>query len=1374
MAIQNRCIACQGQLEQGWKFCFKCGARVDDELMQEARSIDFILAEIKKWNEQMLISHYVEQKLLSQYFDRKNRIIESILPPKVEPIPEPRLIVENQPQEVSTPNPPNRAIRLNPVTIERSFANKKDSEESPIEQEPVVEQVAPARSFSELVAENIRTIFTICAALFVGGVVLYYRNEIYFGLKQPLNQAVLLAIVTLGSLITGWTLVRRTAENLAGRTLTLVGSLLVPVNPWFLVSSHLIPNTGNAWILGLACAGLYGWTAFFLRERFYVYLSLATAMLSGCAAVYKFTGGASASMYAVVMMSFSVIYLLVERMFKPEAEGIEFSRQEYGRPFFDVAQVGVALSLLFYTPLITLLPEEFVAAKYFFDPNSYNSLVTVWLALCGAFVYFYSGLTRRNAIFIYLSIASLLWSESALIYNLNLSFKTAILVFAATGLVANIVSHFSGIDQFYTRPLNRTAVLIGWGICLFSLFALISLFSHENQITSWRLITALLIAAAIFGLERIKNETRESFYAAGILISSVYLFSMLKIEIPVHFLGILMLLPVYGVILLSSRLSDRWKSLSAELQTGALIMTFAIILGSLNTYNTLIANKLYLSLLAAGIAGIFALSAIRAGSRESRLAQFSTSILFSIVSYATILKSFYLEKQTFALLMMLFPYLLIFLAFFLLKKQESSGYYSLLKDWVEPLKISAVILAIAGLCFWTPFENIIDYHKYTGVLLMLEYAGIFGVLSYATSIRSLSLAGFFITGLFLTASYSFVLYAVNDRYNKSEYALAAFGLWSMTFYGLSRNNLLRNELRASFSLISTIIAVILSLIACVGISLNEMTGVHQTHIAASIIITLTVLLFKEAAHLLSSRSVFHSTFAALIGIILLSALLNVASVRFETGLIWTVWLAIAYAGLSHLMRRRAFEQPIYYSIEIVGVLITISSLIFILSSATHDINYGLLIFLVSISATIFCALSAYLTGIDTIGKIYAYSASAALFISSTALFHHLGAANWAELSGLLIPLLALYLVAEFVLKGSVFAGTTFIIAQAALPIVVGLGIWSGMDLESTHLGRSLFFIEISGFYLLSAILKNRGIFLYPAMGTFSFAFGQLMLHLSIDTGYFMAFYSLFGLAFLLLSIKSKEGKFNWASTSLFNIANLLFVFSVSGAIIQSMASMSLLNSKLNPLVGSLLIIIAVGALSSTVSKNENLSRIYRNSTFLLSCFTYFVIGIRLGYDIIRQTEFYSIPVGTALLVAGYLGARKSTDSSGVKWLWAGSLLWTLPLLLHTLQFRFIDREPSTQHDISLLIISLVLIFGGIMLQLKAPTISGGAGFLIGMTVIVFGFVEWEQKWLSISMILLAVAIFGSSWIIYYFHKRNKLGQLSEQSRQVMEEFGKWK
>src|SRR5262249_15208500 len=93
-------------------------------------------------------------------------------------------------------------------------------EETP---EPPVE-----RRFAQLVAENIKLIFAISVALFVGGVLLYYRSKIYLGLKDPLIQAIILGLVTVSSVIGGWTLVRKTDQTLPGRTLTLVGSLLVP------------------------------------------------------------------------------------------------------------------------------------------------------------------------------------------------------------------------------------------------------------------------------------------------------------------------------------------------------------------------------------------------------------------------------------------------------------------------------------------------------------------------------------------------------------------------------------------------------------------------------------------------------------------------------------------------------------------------------------------------------------------------------------------------------------------------------------------------------------------------------------------------------------------------------------------------------------------------------------------------------------------------------------------------------------------------------------------------------------------------------------------------------------------------------------------
>jgi len=109
-----------------------------------------------------------------------------------------------------------------------------------------------------------------------------------------------------------------------------------------------------------------------------------------------------------------------------------------------------------------------------------------------------------------------------------------------------------------------------------------------------------------------------------------------------------------------------------------------------------------------------------------------------------------------------------------------------------------------------------------------------------------------------------------------------------------------------------------------------------------------------------------------------------------------------------------------------------------------------------------------------------------------------------------------------------------------------------------------------------------------------------------------------------------------------------------------------------------------------------------------------------------------------------------------------------------LDYRFRIGQSSTTYDVALLVISVALILGGIIEHLKAPTIVGGTSFLTVMSVIVFSYVDWEQKTLSISMIVLALILFVSSWIIYSFYKRNQLASIGKHGKHVIEEFGKWR
>src|SRR5205823_9637621 len=97
-------------------------------------------------------------------------------------------------------------------------------------------------------------------------------------LQEPVVQAALLVTGTVVVTAMGWFAILRTRLRLTGRALTLVGSLLVPVNFWFLVRSGLIQNHGRAWMVCALCATLYALTAAFLAEKFYVYLASAATV----------------------------------------------------------------------------------------------------------------------------------------------------------------------------------------------------------------------------------------------------------------------------------------------------------------------------------------------------------------------------------------------------------------------------------------------------------------------------------------------------------------------------------------------------------------------------------------------------------------------------------------------------------------------------------------------------------------------------------------------------------------------------------------------------------------------------------------------------------------------------------------------------------------------------------------------------------------------------------------------------------------------------------------------------------------------------------------------------------------------------------------
>ncbi|MEW6731783.1 MAG: hypothetical protein AB1489_10685 [Acidobacteriota bacterium] len=1375
MARPKVCLVCQHELESWWEFCFHCGARVDNDVMDQVHLIDYIIFEIIDWHKRKTISYSVREELLQHYFTRRQELVQSIEHKAEHKTDEPVPSVDATDTPLSSlsePTPPV-APAISNVVVPTRLSESQVVPATSLSPAPLpLSPPLPSKSFPELVAENINYIFAISTALFVGGIALYYRNEIYYGLKQPIVQAAILALVTLGALVSGWTLVRRTEQTIAGRTLTIVGSLLVPINPWFLVRSGLIPNTGKAWVLGLVCTALYAWTAYFLRDRLFVYIALSTGIITGWLTVYRFTGGISASIYAVVMMASAIGYLFAERAFKSRGEDVIFSREEYGQPFFHVAQTAIALCLFFYTPLIKLLPAELVAARYYFDPQSYNSFVTVWLALAAAFAYTYSAIIRKASYFVYLAIATLLWAEVSLLDNIDVTRSTAVLVFVASAFVIALIGRLSPLDNFFTRPLGHTAILIGLIVCCWVGYIILSLTFYHELLLDWSYVSSIFLAAGIFIIELYYSKKRSDLYAIELLLTAGFLFVMIKLHVPAYFIALLFLIPTYGALLLSRRLrGTEWECLTNGLHKGALVIIGYIILGVLANYQLVAPYKAHLAGFSLGVAGLFALSAFSTEGYFERRVQFYATILATVVSYYLLLKIFLLPDHNFALLIMLLPGTLMAGAALLQKKLSklTSPVGEKLSETLSPLKISTLILMGVALFGWHPLYDFIDYHNWAGMLFMLEFAIALLILGYINN--AFNHASFSVAIAFFTASYSYLLGIIGSGMSP-EYALVGFAIWVFSLYTLARVEILHSKLRSSSYWLATTIAVLLFL-ASIRVIITSEWGAHPDRTIA-VMITLLILLYHQIKSLWQARHAFPATFAGLIGMALLITLLWAASTGLMASLAWVVMVAIAYGGVAQLLRQRGMTQSVTAAIEIVANLAVLISLTTLLTEYSYDTPFSLMAFFVTALVVIFYALLAYWQEQTKFGQIYAHTTFSALLLSACIFAHHFGFNNWSELSSLLVPLLTLFLIGTRIRRRPVFTSAAFNVAQVAMPLVVILGLVSGLSVPITHIGTALFFSEIALFYFIAAGSREKIGFLYPALATLAVALWQVLLHFAINSSYFMAFYAVCGFLLLQLAVSDRSSRWAWARPAFSIFGNLLLALSASVVVMESFNTLRLLNKALDPLIQSLFIIIAIGALLSVKSEDVERKTIYRRATLALGCFSYFVIGIRLGYDVVRQTEFYSIPLGAALLVAGYLGMRKEQDKSATLWLWLGSLAWTLPLLLHALEYRFLTLDPSTTHDIALLIVALALILGGILMQLKAPTAIGGASFIIQMAVIVFSFVEREQKWLSISMIILGLVVFATCWIIYLFYKRNQLGQLSERGKQVVEELGKWK
>lgn len=436
------------------------------------------------------------------------------------------------------------ATRRQAVESKLEDVNGKESL-SEIQLTPDTGEAPKGRSLVEYLLDprSLQALMATGGALLMLGLAIWLWSIGVF--DNPMTVAFCLGGANLGLLAAGASMVRYSRYQTAGRAITLLACLVLPLNLWFYDAQGLITikDGGHLWVPALICCAVYAGVARLLKDSMFVYTLVAGVTMTGLLfladqSIDRFWEILGPSVFMVVLGAACVH---VERLFHT-GEG-PFNRENFGRAFFLAGHVVMAVGLMvllagrlvgdFYEPV-------FANWVSFTEPSvtvaQSAKLISLLLTLLATYTYAYSQVATatREKRYAYLSVFSLLWSEVILLNLLNVPTTEGLwlLVLASTGLIAAVASVFwrkggEAVEQlsrvFGSVGTGCTGLAVAWG----AVALLRGLFVPAGSIASFSLdllyMAGMVIAAAgcVVGgrMSQLRGHTRTADvlqYAAGL------------------------------------------------------------------------------------------------------------------------------------------------------------------------------------------------------------------------------------------------------------------------------------------------------------------------------------------------------------------------------------------------------------------------------------------------------------------------------------------------------------------------------------------------------------------------------------------------------------------------------------------------------------------------------------------------------------------------------------------------------------------------------------------------------------------------------------------------------------------------------------------
>ncbi len=482
---RDECWSCKEYLYTNSSHCPSCGVPVTDSRVRSLRSWIYLAGELESMENSGLLSSRQAHELLAETQEHINGLHHKLKRDRA------KMVI---PVTVAPP----AAVPVTPAVTEAESAGPKEP------RRPILEILLDPHSIQWLLA--------IGGAMGVLGLIIYLVALGIFENKVVI--AVAMGLGTAAGLFGGWAAILRTRYQLAGRALTLLACLVMPLNLWFYDSQGLISVDRHLWIAALVCCVLYAASAWVLKDQLFVYVLVGGVAMTGLLMLADNGKFWEVAPPVTLLVILGLACVGIERAFPPVEEG-PFTRKRFGMAFFWSGQGLLAGGLLFLAgaqlfgwmhPLfeMTVQLPELLARRPAIVEDQNLRMWAAALVLAGMAAYLYSDIVvRRVGFYVYMAILNLLWAE-ILIVNLfewDIALELVIGVLALTALAANLLQLFltQKVETLSRSgpPLGLFLSSIPVALGLILHMRATNLFCHEHwpYAPGWGYVAAMLATA---------------------------------------------------------------------------------------------------------------------------------------------------------------------------------------------------------------------------------------------------------------------------------------------------------------------------------------------------------------------------------------------------------------------------------------------------------------------------------------------------------------------------------------------------------------------------------------------------------------------------------------------------------------------------------------------------------------------------------------------------------------------------------------------------------------------------------------------------------------------------------------------------------------